>query len=103
VGGTWHFSERWHFPLIFAIALRSRLLFQIFQESTRVDGAADDEEVAVTIAEEKRALEQALRDIAQSVIADADLAMALSDSPRASAVQELTESMADLGIGSSPR
>ena len=54
------------------------------------------------IRDEKLGLEQALRDIAQSVIADADLAVALSDSPRASAVTELTESMADLGIGGSP-
>ena len=54
------------------------------------------------MAGEKAALEQALREIAQSVIADADLAMALSDSPRGTAVTELTESMADLGLGGSP-
>ena len=72
------------------------------QESTRVDGAGTDE-LDPSLAADKVRLEQALRDIAQSVIADADLSMALSDSPRATAVDELTESMADMGLGRSPR
>lgn len=72
------------------------------QESTRVDGL-ETEDAEPSCDTVKVCLEQALRDIAQSVIADADLAMALSDSPRATVVDELTESMADLGLGRSPR
>ena len=54
--------------------------------------------------DDKAVIEQALRDIAQSVIADADLAMALSDDQMkpASAVTELSESMNDMGLSVSP-
>lgn len=46
-------------------------------------------------------LEQSLRDIAQTVIADADLAVALSDSPVAGAtLDDLNNSIADLGFPS---
>lgn len=52
-------------------------------------------------ASEKLALEQAVRDIAQAVIADADLAVQICESPRmGTAIQELTDSMTDLGLGS---
>lgn len=69
-----------------------------------MDGTAPmSEEDMAKVAADKIALEQALRDIAQTVIADADLAVALSDSPRVgAALDELSESMMDFGM-QSPR
>ena len=64
----------------------------------------EDVETMAKLRDDKAMIEQALRDIAQSVIADADLAMALSDDQMkpASAVTELSESMNDMGLSVSP-
>ena len=62
--------------------------------------AEDDPESLAAVTAEKITLEQALRDIANSVIADADVAVAFTDSPRNSALDKLAESMEGHG---SPR
>ena len=69
--------------------------FYILKKQEADEG--EDPETVAVITAERATLEQAVRDIAQSVIADADMSAAFADSPRNAAVDKLMQSMADWG------